>query len=102
MEEETKPRIKKRPTTDDCLKPVHIIASGSLVASIYLRQAPSGYAYYAYNLKRTYQSLTTRNQIHSTDFFSENESDIVSVVTEASHWIAKASERGRQSLQNAA
>ncbi len=101
MEEVTKPR-KKRTANEDGQKPVHTIAVGSLVASIYLRQAPSGYAYYAYNVKRSYRSLTTNNQIYSTDFFAENRSDLTACIAQASIWIAAETERNRDSLQNAA
>ena len=101
MEDIAKPR-KKKTANEDGQKPVHTINVGSLVASIYLRQAPSGYAYFAYNIKRTYRSLTTNNQIYSTDFFSENRSDIIAVITQASLWITKEAERNKDSLQNAA
>lgn len=96
-----KPRSKKR-EIEDGQKPVHVIVEGALLASIYLRQAPSGYAYFAYNIKRSYQSLTTRNQIFSTDFFAENQSDLIRVVTQASLWITNESDKARASLQNAA
>jgi hypothetical protein len=99
---QTKPKIKKRTSTEDSQKPVHSISVGSLTASIYLRQAPSGYGYYAYNVKRSYRSLTTGNQIQSTDFFAENKSDLIAVVTQASLWIAAESERHKDSLPNAA
>lgn len=98
----TKPRTKKRTPTDDGQKPVHVITVGSLAANIYLRQAPSGFSYFAFNLKRSYRSLTTGNQIQSTDFFADNKSDLVAVVSEASHWIANESMRHKQALQNAA
>lgn len=103
MEEvQTKTRTKNRTASDDGQKPVHVITVGGLVASIYLRQAPSGYAYYAYSIKRSYRSLTTNNQIYSTDFFAENKLDLIAVITQASHWVANSSERSRDSLQNAA
>lgn len=41
----SKPRAKKRTATDDGQKPAHVVAVGSFVANIYLRQAPSGYGY---------------------------------------------------------
>jgi len=101
MEEVTKQR-KKKSENEDGQKPVHIITAGSLVASIYLRQAPSGYAYYAYNIKRSYRSLTTNNQIYSTDFFAENRTDLIACISQASAWISVETERIRDSLQNAA
>jgi hypothetical protein len=103
MEElSAKPRTKKRSTNEDGQKPVHVISVGSLVASVYLRQAPSGYAYYAYHIKRSYRSLTTGSQIHSTDFFAENRSDLLAVITQASLWIVNESGQARDALQNAA
>jgi len=98
----SKPKIKKQIATEQGQLPVHIITTGSLVANIYLRQAPSGYAYYAYNLKRTYQSLTTKNQIHSSDFFAESQADLMAAISQASLWIATQSERSKDTLQNAA
>jgi hypothetical protein len=53
-------------------------------------------------LRRGYQSLTTGNQIQSTDFFAENKADLVAVITEATQWIASESERQKEALQNAA
>lgn len=103
MEEvQTKTRTKNRTASDDGQKPVHVITVGGLVASIYLRQAPSGYAYYAYSIKRSYRSLTTNNQIYSTDFFAENRSDLTTCISQASIWIANESERSRDSQQHAA
>jgi hypothetical protein len=99
---QTKQRSKKRTAPMDAQKPVHAITVGALTAAIYLRQAPSGFSYYAYNLKRGYRSLTTGNQIQSTDFFAENRSDLVAVITEASQWIASESERHKEALQTAA
>lgn len=98
----TKPRPRKKTATEDSQKPVHVISVGSLTASIYLRQAPSGAGYFAYNVRRTYHSLSTGNQIQSTDFFAENKSDLMAVVTQASQWIAAESERHKESLQTAA
>ncbi len=69
MEEETKPRIKKRGTAEDRQKPIHTVAAGAICGQHLPPQAPSGYAYYAYSLKRTYQSQTTRNQIQLDGFF---------------------------------
>ena len=72
MEDVTsKPRTRRKQSPDDGQKPVHTVTVGSLVASIYLRQAPSGYAYYAYNIRRSYRSLTSNNEAFSTDFFAE-------------------------------
>ena len=98
----SKPRAKKRTATDDGPKPVHVITVGSLVANIYLRQSPSGYSYFAFQLKRGYRSLTSGNQIQSTDFFAENRADLIAVVTDASQWISNEAERQKQALQNAA
>jgi hypothetical protein len=97
-----KSKPRRKTTTDDGQKPVHVISVGSLTASIYLRQAPSGYGYYAYNIKRMYRSLTTGNQIHSTDFFADSKADLIAVATQASQWIASESERPREALHNAA
>lgn len=97
-----KTKARKRSSNDESHKPVHVVTVGTLVACIHLRQAPSGYAYYAYSIKRSYRSLTSGSQIHSTDFFAENKSDLIAVITQASLWIAKESEKTRDAIQNAA
>jgi hypothetical protein len=101
--EETPRQVKpkKRSQTDEGQKPAHVITVGSLVASIHIRQAPSGYAYFAYNVKRSYRSLSTGNQIFSTDFFAENESDLLAVVNQASRWIAAETQRNREPAKDA-
>lgn len=35
-----KPRTKKRHTTEESQKPMHVITAGSLMANIYTRKAP--------------------------------------------------------------
>ena len=82
-------RIKRRSVPGEGQQPIHVITVGAVSASIYLRQAPSGYAYHAYHLKRSYRSLTTRNAIQSTDFFVDNQADLVAVIAQASQWIAE-------------
>jgi hypothetical protein len=99
---QSKQRNKKRTAPMDGQQPVHIVTVGALTAAIYRRQAPSGFSYFAFCLKRGYRSLTTGNQIQSTDFFAENKSDLVAVITEATQWIASESERHKEALQNAA
>jgi hypothetical protein len=84
-------RMKRRSAPGEGQQPIQVITVGAVSASIYLRQAPSGYAYYAYHLKRSYRSLTSGNAIHSTDFFVDNQADLVAVIAQASQWIAEQS-----------
>ena len=74
---------KKQP-----VKPVKIIREGAIAASIWKRQAPSGYTYLDFSLSRSWKAQTTGKEGYSNNFFASNETQLLKVITEASAWIA--------------
>lgn len=95
-------KIKPESPSDEKSKPIHVIHQGSLVASIYRRQSPSGFVYFAYSVKRSYRSLTTGKEAYSNDFFAENRADLSAVASEASLWISNQLEDQSAALMAAA
>lgn len=68
--------------------PVQVIRQGAIAASIWLRQSPSGYAYYDFTLSRSWKSLGTGKAGYSKSFFGANEKELVEVIQKASAWVA--------------
>ena len=83
----------KKKKTAPAETPVHTIREGSVAASIWRRQSPSGYAYYDFSLTRSWQSLSSGNTGHSKNFFSKNQEELSQVVEQASQWIAEHEQR---------
>lgn len=78
----------KKKKTAPAETPVHTIREGSVAASIWRRQSPSGYAYYDFSLTRSWQSLSSGNTGYSKNFFARNQPELVKVIEQASQWIA--------------
>lgn len=87
---------KKKPVAADT--PVHIIREGSVAASIWRRQSPSGYAYYDFSLARSWQSLSTGSAGSSRNFVSRNREELIKVVDAATQWIAQHEASDRESM----
>jgi len=87
METKNATKQPKRSKGTESLDPVHVVREGAVAASVWLRQAPSGYAYYDYSLSRSWKSMTTEKTGYSKNFFDKNEKDLVTVIREASRWI---------------
>jgi len=87
---------KKKPNAAE--SPVHTIREGSVAASIWRRQSPSGYAYYDFSLARSWQSLSTGSAGSSRNFFARNREELVKVVDAATQWIAEHEAADRESL----
>ena len=68
-------------------QPAKIIRHGSIAASIWKRQAPSGFEYYDFSLSRSWKSQTTDREGYSPNFFSRNEDELKQTISEASAWI---------------
>jgi len=77
----------KRKKTMSAEVPVHTIREGSVAASIWRRQSPSGFAYYDFSLTRSWQSLSSGNTGYSKNFFARNQPELVKVIAQASQWI---------------
>jgi len=87
---------KKKPVSAET--PVHTIREGSVAASIWRRQSPSGYAYYDFSLARSWQSLSSGSTGNSRNFFAKNQAELMKVIEQASQWIAEHEVAGRQPL----
>lgn len=70
-------------------EPVHTIRAGSVAASIWRRQSPSGYCYFDYSLARSFKSLSSGNTGYSKNFFARNQQDLAQVIGQATRWIAE-------------
>jgi hypothetical protein len=78
----------KTSSKGDAQDPVHVVREGALAASIWLRQSPSGYAYFDFSLSRSWKSMSTDKTGYSKNFFENNKRDLISVIEQASAWIA--------------
>ena len=67
--------------------PVKIVRRGAIAASIWQRQAPSGFEYYDFTLSRSWKSKNSGKQGYSSNFFCHNANELAEVVEEASKWI---------------
>lgn len=94
MNEKQETKKKKALPTE---VPVHTIRTGAVAASIWRRQSPSGYVYFDYSLARSFKSLSSGNTGYSKNFFARNQQELVSVIEQATRWIAE-----HESKQNAA
>lgn len=70
-------------------EPVHTIRAGAVAASIWKRQSPSGYVYFDFSLARSFKSLSTGSTGHSKNFFARSQSELLTVIEQASRWIAE-------------
>ena len=86
METQTK-KTPKKPT----MQPEKTFREGAIAASIWRRQAPSGYVYFDYSISRSWKAQTTDKKGYSSNFFVSNEAALIQVVGEATRWIAAAS-----------
>lgn len=77
---------KKKPAPVET--PVHTIRAGSVAASIWRRQSPSGYVYFDYSLARSFKSLSSGNTGYSKNFFAKNQEELSSVIEQAARWIS--------------
>jgi hypothetical protein len=85
MNDKTEIKKKKASAAET---PVHTIREGSVAASIWQRQSPSGYAYYDYSLTRSWKSMSSGNTGYSRNFFSRNQQELFTVIEKATQWIA--------------
>lgn len=69
-------------------KPVKTVRHGAVAASIWKRQAPSGFEYYDFSLSRSWKTQSTGREGYSPNFFAANVEDLQATVSEAASWIA--------------
>lgn len=90
MNDKLDPKKKKAAASET---PIHTISEGSVSASIWRRQSPSGYAYYDFSLARSWQSLSSGNPGSSKNFFARNQVELVKVIEQAAQWIVNHEQR---------
>lgn len=83
------PKEAKKKKAAAIESPVHTVREGSVAASIWQRQSPSGYAYYDFSLTRSFKSMSSGNTGYSKNFFSRNQQELIVVIEKATRWIAE-------------
>ncbi len=66
---------KKKPAT----APVKTIRHGAIAASIWKRQATSGFDYFDFTVSRSWKTSATGKEGYSTSFFARNHEDLHTV-----------------------
>ena len=79
--------------TKNPMKPEKTIRNGAIAASIWRRQAPSGFEYFDFSLSRAWKAKTSGREGYSLNYFSDNEEQLSSVIKEAASWIAEQTDR---------
>lgn len=69
-------------------KPVKTIRHGAVAASIWKRQAPSGFEYYDFSLSRSWKTQSSGREGYSPNFFAANAEELHATIAEAASWIA--------------
>ena len=98
MTEATNQKRKAKDSDGEGTDPVQVVRKGAIAASIWRRQAPSGFAYYDFTLSRSWKSMSTEKTGYSKSFFDKNSADLIEVITRASEWIAANQESQPQPL----
>ena len=70
------------------MRPVKTIRQGAIAASIWKRQAPSGFEYFDFSLSRSWKTKNTGKEGYSNNFFSDNGEQLAEVIKETANWIA--------------
>lgn len=81
-------KAKAKANSDSPTRPAHVVREGAVAASIWLRQSPSGYAYYDFSLSRSWKSVSSGKEGYSSNFFDRNRDDLMKVIDGATAWIA--------------
>lgn len=93
---------KKEPKSRKGIKPAHTIRHGAVAANIWLRQSQTGFVYYDYSVSRSWKSTNAGKEGYSQNFFPDNKMQLLSVVAEASDWIADKMANAETVVLNAA
>ena len=81
------------------LKPIKTFRHGAIAASVWKRQAPSGFEYLDFSLSRSWKAKASGKEGYSPNFFVRNSADLIMVIQEVSCWIASQEESMEASLQ---
>jgi hypothetical protein len=99
MNESKEPKENRKKTaseSEESQQPVKVVRRGAIAASVWKRQAPSGYPYYDFSLSRSWKSLSTNKTGYSKNFFADHAKELAEVIQETSTWIEsqKAQDQG--------
>lgn len=75
--------IKKKPAS----APVKTCRHGAIAASIWKRQATSGFEYFDFTLSRSWKTSDSGREGYSSSFFVRNAEELQAVIEEAASWI---------------
>lgn len=84
---ELKEKKDRNGNAEEPKQPVKVVRRGALAASIWRRQAPSGYPYYDFSLSRSWKSMSTEKTGYSKNFFAEHAQELSEVIAETAAWI---------------
>src|SRR5262245_55312994 len=86
--EPTEPKARENGTKEGKnTDPIHAVREGGVAASIWLRQSPTGLAYYDFSLSRSWKSVNSGKTGYSKNFFERNQEELIRVIEKASAWI---------------
>ena len=68
------------------MRPIKTIRQGAIAASIWKRQAPSGFEYFDFSLSRSWKTKNTGKEGYSNNFFSDNGEQLAEVIRETADW----------------
>ena len=71
----------------DLIAPVKTIRHGAIAASIWKRQATSGFEYFDFTVSRSWKTSATGKEGYSSSFFARNAEDLHAVIQEAANWM---------------
>tara|TARA_A100000171_G_scaffold41131_2_gene41823 strand:+ start:151 stop:501 length:351 start_codon:yes stop_codon:yes gene_type:complete len=74
------------------LKPEHVVRNGAVAASIWKRQAPSGFEYFDFSITRSWKSKGTGREGYSPNFFARCKDDLLNTIEAATQWIDEQSD----------
>jgi hypothetical protein len=77
-------------------RPERVFRRGAIAASVWRRQAPSGFEYFDFSLSRAWKAKSTGREGYSLNFFSDNEGDLAQVIRQASSWISEQQNDSRE------
>lgn len=104
MKEEQQPTTKGNignSTQKAEVRPVKVFRIGAIAASVWERQAPSGFRYHDFSLSRSWKTQKTGREGYSSNFFGDNQAAICNVVAQACSWIeTNKSDKEKESRGN--
>ena len=69
-------------------RPEKTFRRGAIAASVWRRQAPSGFEYFDFSLSRAWKAKSSGREGYSMNFFTDHAQQLNEVIHEAAEWIA--------------